>query len=548
MTADELEQLLKSLLAKGVTVVLLALGPAGELVGVEPGGSATPSVSSGQDAAGAPRPDLELGADGEVCVGSGGSSGSGSGSGGSGSGSGGSGSGADSGSGSGSGSDSSGGGDGRDGAGSDGASAGSGGDSSGSKDGRDGGGGGSDGSGDSDGSRRAGGSGDSGSKSGSDDSSTGNSGSEDTGSGGSDSGGSGSDDSSRGDSDSGSGSTPSGSGSSGNGSGGSGSGGSGSGGSGSGRSGTASGAPDESGATAYGTSDDAAAGLLTGGTGGRSTPAPCPTGSGGAADPAPATGSTPEAGGATTGGGATVAEGTTAAAKLGWGRPVRADEFDNGTDGWSIYDGAGHAGNGRRTPDAAAVADGVLTITGDSRGNTAGMAWKEGSQQYGRWEGRVRAPVGDPSYNALLLLWPTAENWPEGGELDFMEMMDPERQKTNAFFHYGADNSQVEGSVEIDATQWHNWALEWTPDRITAYVDGEKWFETTEQKVQPPGPMHLCIQLDWFPKGGSGKETQMQVDWVRQYTLDSGAAGGANGGAADGGSVTGSGGTTGSTG
>ncbi|NWJ71672.1 glycoside hydrolase family 16 protein [Pseudonocardia sp. ICBG1122] len=542
MTADELEQLLKSLLAKGVTVVLLALGPAGELVGVEPGGSATPSVSSGQDAAGAPRPDLELGADGEVCVGSGGSSGSGSGSGGSGSGSGGSGSGADSGSGSGSGSDSSGGGDGRDGAGSDGASAGSGGDSSGSKDGRDGGGGGSDGSGDSDGSRRAGGSGDSGSKSGSDDSSTGNSGSEDTGSGGSDSGGSGSDDSSRGDSDSGSGSTPSGSGSSGNGSGGSGSGGSGSGGS-----GTASGAPDESGATAYGTSDDAAAGLLTGGTGGRTAPAPCPTGSGGAADPAPATGSTPEAGAATTGG-ATVAEGTTAAAKLGWGRPVRADEFDNGTDGWSIYDGAGHAGNGRRTPDAAAVADGVLTITGDSRGNTAGMAWKEGSQQYGRWEGRVRAPVGDPSYNALLLLWPTAENWPEGGELDFMEMMDPERQKTNAFFHYGADNSQVEGSVEIDATQWHNWALEWTPDRITAYVDGEKWFETTEQKVQPPGPMHLCIQLDWFPKGGSGKETQMQVDWVRQYTLDSGAAGGANGGAADGGGVTGSGGTTGSTG
>ncbi|WP_224403684.1 glycoside hydrolase family 16 protein [Pseudonocardia sp. ICBG1034] len=535
MTADELEQLLKSLLAKGVTVVLLALGPAGELVGVEPGGSATPSVSSGQDAAGAPRPDLELGADGEVCVGSGGSSGAGAGSG-----SGGSGSGPDSGSGS----DSSGGGDRERGSGADGSgSTGAGGDpAGGSEEGRDGGAGSSDGSGDSDGRPRAGGSDDSGSGSGSDDSGSGGSGSGDSGSGGTGpggggSGGSGSDDNGPGDSDAGNGSGSSGSGSSGSGSSGSGS-------SGSGSSGTASGAPDESGATAYGTSDDAAAGLLTGGTGGRPTPAPCPTGSGGAADPAPATGSTPEAGGATTGGGATAAEGTTAAAKLGWGRPVRADEFDNGTDGWSIYDGAGHAGNGRRTPDAATVADGVLTITGDSQGNTAGMAWKEGSQQYGRWEGRVRAPVGDPSYNALLLLWPTAENWPEGGELDFMEMMDPERQKTNAFFHYGADNSQVEGSVEIDATQWHNWALEWTPDRITAYVDGEKWFETTEQKVQPPGPMHLCIQLDWFPKGGSGKETQMQVDWVRQYTLDSGAAGGA----ADGGSATGSGGTTGSTG
>ncbi|OLM29330.1 hypothetical protein Ae717Ps2_0223c [Pseudonocardia sp. Ae717_Ps2] len=482
MTADELEQLLKSLLAKGVTVVLLALGPAGELVGVEPGGSATPSTSSGQDAAGAPRPDLELGAGGEVCVGTGSGSGSGgSGSSGSGSGdsdsssgsdgSGSDGSGSDSSGSDSSGSDSSGGGERDSGSGSADDSAG---DSDSSSDGSSTdrrGGGGDGGAGGSDDSGRSGGSGDAtGSGSGS---------------------GSGSNDSERG------GGTASSSGSD----------------SGTGRdsgSGTTA-APDESGATAYGTSDDAAAGLLTGGSGtsGSRTPPPCrPSGTGGT-DPAPATGS---------------AEGTTAAAKLGWGQPVRADEFDNGTEGWSIYDGAGHAGNGRRTPDAASVADGVLTITGDSQGNTAGMAWKEGSQQYGRWEGRVRAPVGDPSYNALLLLWPTAENWPEGGELDFMEMMDPQRQKTNAFFHYGADNSQVEGSVEVDATQWHNWALEWTPDRITAYVDGEKWFETTEEKVQPPGPMHLCIQLDWFPKGGgSGKETQMQVDWVRQYTLDGGS-------------------------
>ena len=213
-------------------------------------------------------------------------------------------------------------------------------------------------------------------------------------------------------------------------------------------------------------------------------------------------------------------EGTTAAATQGWGEPVRTDDFTDGTSGWSIYDGPGHAGNGRRTPDAVSVRDGVLTITGDSAGNTAGMAWTDGSRQYGRWEGRVRAPASDPSYNALLLLWPTAENFPEGGEIDFMEMMDPSRQTTNIFVHYGADNSQIDGSVDIDGTGWHNWAVEWTPERITAYVDGEPWFETTDPTVQPPGPMHLCIQLDWFPKGGSVQESTMQVDWVRQYALD----------------------------
>ena len=39
--------------------------------------------------------------------------------------------------------------------------------------------------------------------------------------------------------------------------------------------------------------------------------------------------------------------------------------------------------------------------------------------------------------------------------------------------------------------------------------------------VQPPGPMHLCIQLDWFPSGsGTVRESTMQVDWVREYDLE----------------------------
>jgi hypothetical protein len=215
----------------------------------------------------------------------------------------------------------------------------------------------------------------------------------------------------------------------------------------------------------------------------------------------------------------TAGQGVTAAEKLGWGNPVRSDDFTGGTDGWNIYDGPGHAGNGTRTPDAVSIQDGMLTITGDSEGNTAGMAWMPG-QKYGRWEGRVKAPASDESYNALLLLWPDAENFPEGGEVDFMEMMDHTRQKTNMFLHYGADNSQVSGDVEIDATQWHNWAVEWSPKGITAYVDGEQWWQTTDTSILPPGPMHLCIQLDWFPKGGDVQESTMQVDWVKQYAMD----------------------------
>lgn len=210
------------------------------------------------------------------------------------------------------------------------------------------------------------------------------------------------------------------------------------------------------------------------------------------------------------------AGGPTAAATLGWGEPVRADEFDASTEGWSRYDGPGHAGEGRRSPNAIAVRDGVLTITGDADGTTGGMSWGDG-RRYGRWEARVRVPAGDPSYNAVLLLWPDAENWPEGGEIDFMEIGDADRQEVDVFLHYGEDDDQKHGRVATDATRWHHWAVEWTPTSITTFLDGRRWYRTTDEVVQPPGPMHLCIQLDWFPEGAPVRESTMQVDWVREY-------------------------------
>jgi hypothetical protein len=211
-------------------------------------------------------------------------------------------------------------------------------------------------------------------------------------------------------------------------------------------------------------------------------------------------------------------EGRTAAVTLGWGAPNREDDFTGRLDGWGLYDGEGHGGNGRRSPDAFSIDDGVLVVTGSPDGTTGGMAWNPG-QKYGRWEGRVRAPQSDPSYHALLLLWPDAEDWPSGGEVDFMEMSDPDRQSTDMFLHYGSDNSQLHGEVEVDATQWHNWAVEWTPDHIAAFVDGEEWWRTEDTDTLPPGPMHLTIQLDWFPEGGDVAASRMEVDWVRQYDL-----------------------------
>lgn len=231
-----------------------------------------------------------------------------------------------------------------------------------------------------------------------------------------------------------------------------------------------------------------------------------------------------------TGGGAAGKNGhckQTAAQKLGWGTPNRSDDFNGSklSDGWSAYDGPGHAGNGRRTPDAAKVSNGQLTLTGSPNGDSAGLAWNPG-QKYGRWEGCVQSPTpASDSMHSLLLLWPDAENFPEGGEVDFMEISDATRKTTETFLHFGADNSQETGKVDIDATQWHAFAVEWTPDGITNYVDGKKWWSDTEKSHLPPDKMHLCIQLDYF--GGKVEEETLQhTDWVRQYSPAGGSSGG----------------------
>jgi hypothetical protein len=209
----------------------------------------------------------------------------------------------------------------------------------------------------------------------------------------------------------------------------------------------------------------------------------------------------------------------TAGETLGWGTPTRVEEFD-GPDalaGWKVYGGPGHAGNGRRVSTAAAVDNGQLAITGDPAGDTAGMAWMPG-QFHGRWEVCMATPAGSENYHSVLLLWPDSEDWPSDGEVDFMEILDPARQTVEFNLHYGPKNRQERTKVDVDATQWHSWAVEWTSERIVGYLDGQPWFESADPAHLPPGPMHLCIQLDNFG-GDLSQGGRQSVDWAREYAV-----------------------------
>jgi Glycosyl hydrolases family 16 len=209
-------------------------------------------------------------------------------------------------------------------------------------------------------------------------------------------------------------------------------------------------------------------------------------------------------------------DGVQAAREHGW-KLVDRDEFDGTALGakWGPYDGEGHGGDGRRSPDAISVRNGVLVIHGDANGTTGGLAYRE-ARRFGRWEMRARFPKGDPQYHPVLLLWPADDDWPQGGEIDVAET-DSAADSVSFFLHYGSANRQKSATRKVDLAQWHNYAVEWTADGVTGYLDGEKWFTSTDPGTVPPGRMQPSIQLDWFPDGGAPKPTELLVDWIRAY-------------------------------
>ena len=223
---------------------------------------------------------------------------------------------------------------------------------------------------------------------------------------------------------------------------------------------------------------------------------------------------------------AAAGSGNQAATTLGWGPVVAGDEFSNtgvpDRAKWSVYNGKGHAGKGLRSRDAVTVGGGALTIKGDAAGKTGGMSAKFARQKYGKWETRMRVAHNDPQYHPVLILWPDNSADAYNGkcwEIDYAEGNNgPGRM---SFFNHIAcpGNGKVHTYAKkaIDTRQWHNYAVEWSPTKITGYIDGVKWYEDTTPANIANVSMHQTIQLDWFPNGGATTPSQMDVDWVRVY-------------------------------
>ncbi|WP_197288181.1 BTAD domain-containing putative transcriptional regulator [Nocardia sp. NRRL S-836] len=208
---------------------------------------------------------------------------------------------------------------------------------------------------------------------------------------------------------------------------------------------------------------------------------------------------------------------TTAAARFGWGEPVHAGEFTSGLDGgWTaVGPRSGRDGKGRQLPEQVSVHDGVAVITGLPNGDTGFLARSPG-RKHGRWEARVKVPAGCACYRPVLTLWPDANNPPAGGEIVYLEAFDALRQEARFFLYSAASPTPLSGVREVDLTTWNHFAVEWTEDRLTAYVNGEVWYSTTEKSLLPPGAMSPTVKLD-LVSGGTVTTSTLEIDWIREY-------------------------------
>jgi beta-glucanase (GH16 family) len=180
-------------------------------------------------------------------------------------------------------------------------------------------------------------------------------------------------------------------------------------------------------------------------------------------------------------------------------------------------------------PDGYFVKNGHLSLQALKRAMggmtyTSGMIASYGhfSQKYGWFEIRARFPQGKGMWPAFWLL-PDNKQWPP--EIDILEILGHEPSKVYLTNHYSI-NGKHEGkggnfTGPDFSADFHTFAVEWKPDMLIWYVDGQEQYRTTENI--PAMPMYVIANLavggDWpgSPDAGTRFPGLMDIDYIRVY-------------------------------
>ena len=235
---------------------------------------------------------------------------------------------------------------------------------------------------------------------------------------------------------------------------------------------------------------------------------------------------------------------------------VWADEFD--TDGapdpakWSYETGGGGWGNNElqyyTAGDNAEVSGGTLKLRLklEQRGGrdytsarmvTAGKA----SWLYGKFEIRAKLPSGLGTWPAIWMMPQKSSygGWPASGEIDIMEHVGAVQDEVSSSIHTRSYNHTI-GTQKTRARMlkgasegFHTYTLEWLPDRIITYVDGEELFRYSPARYKQDygwaewpfdKPFFLILNIAFGGSWGGMRGVDdsilpqtMEVDYVRVY-------------------------------
>ena len=224
-----------------------------------------------------------------------------------------------------------------------------------------------------------------------------------------------------------------------------------------------------------------------------------------------------------------------AAADSEW-RLVWADEFDSFDE--SRWDRATHTFDGndaRFVPGNVRVADGLLalTLSADSAGGrpfSGAEVRTDAPFRYGRFETRMRGAPGSGAVSSFFLF--RYDPWQE---ID-VEVLG--RRTSGVHFNLfhnpgpeGAPNNRgrevrpmpVTLSLPVPAdSAFHVFAVEWGPDRVRWFVDGEFAFEMTEGVPDLPAQLMMNVWAStdegWAGRVDRGAlPARAEYDWVRVY-------------------------------
>ena len=196
-------------------------------------------------------------------------------------------------------------------------------------------------------------------------------------------------------------------------------------------------------------------------------------------------------------------------------------------------------------PENVAVRDGRLVLQANDRSYrsrkgqvypyTSGMA-STGQDAYASFvphrfagtfyyaEIRARIPTGQGLWPALWLL-PADNSHPP--EIDIMEILGHDPRSVYMTVHYldeGGNRRKKQNTWRSRAplNDWHIYAVDWQPNRITWFVDGRPLASLTSPRIAiPQEPMYFLANLavggDWpgAPTGSTVFPADFEIDFVR---------------------------------